>query len=338
MAAHALQSSMVVVLHQHLHPVVVEYCPDPQNDFNIEIEDGAQGTVTWSDSGWTIHGQRRVSSKASFDFSGGGAQWDMDLSQAHNGVNNNFYVTYPYEPNTGKDKYCDSCGNHDYQGRGCAELDWTENNGQCHQATTWHDDPAGISDCAGHGGEGGLSSNIHCSAMYDTSGGVNINIGGNSHSGSAHGDMRTRGAVIYSSQWKGWSPGDCGDGDLGSSVYTVSNIKLTGKVLQGPEPRRCNPLPPTPPPSPPPTPDTPTPVPSPTDCPGGDLASCIGFCPTSPADAFQACVSVCQDRCGSCTGGDDGSDLATCVGGCPSDGFHDCVSCCSDKFPSDVIL
>lgn len=321
---------------------VIEYCPDPATDFNEEVEDGAVGTVTWTDSGWTIRGQRRVSSKASFDFSGGGAEWDMDLSQAHNGINTNFYVTYPYEPNTGKQMYCDSCGNHDYQGRGCAELDWTENNGNCHQATTWHDASDG-SECGGYGAEGDLSQNIHCSTQYSGDGSqVTINIGGNSKSGTGHaGELKSRGAVIYSSQWQGWVPGEwCGNsGDLGSAVYTVSNIKLKGKVVQGPEPRRCN-APPSPVPTPPvPSPvPTPAPTPSPSDCPGGSLAACIGMCPTE-ANAFQACVTVCQERCAdtkTCTGGDDGADLRSCVSSCPSDGFQDCVTCCTDKFPSFV--
>merc|ERR1712032_1109663 len=102
----------------------------------------------------------RVSSKASFDFSGGGAAWDMDLEQAHGGVNNNFYLTYPYEENCGVSCYCDSGGNHDSQGRGCAELDWTENNGGCRQQTTWHDPEHG-SDLSGYGEGGWIGKSIH---------------------------------------------------------------------------------------------------------------------------------------------------------------------------------
>jgi len=220
---------------------IVEYCPDPAVDFNEEVESGAQGTLTWSDSGWSIQGQRRVSSKAAFDFSGGGATWDMDLSQAHNGVNNNFYLTYPYDENCGISCYCDSGGNHDSQGRGCAELDWTENNGGCFQATTWHDDTGG-GDGPGYGGNGGLSGGtVSCSAQYSADGShVDINIGGNSNGGNGQtGVMQSKGAVIYSSQWVGWVPGDCGGGDLGSSVYAVKNIRIKGRVVQGPEPRRC---------------------------------------------------------------------------------------------------
>jgi hypothetical protein len=49
---------------------------------------------------------------------------------------------------------------------------------------------------------------------------------------------------------------------------------------------------------------------------------------------FQPCVDSCQKNCSSCTGGDDGNDLATCVKGCPSDSFADCIDCCKDKFPT----
>lgn len=41
----------------------------------------------------------------------------------------------------------------------------------------------------------------------------------------------------------------------------------------------------------------PTP-PSPGNCPGGDLSSCIGLCP-SDATAYQACVAECVKRCSS---------------------------------------
>jgi len=294
-----------------------------------------------------------VSSKASFDFSGGGAEWDFDLSGAHGSVNNNFYVTYPWEENCGISCYCDSGGNHDSQGRGCAELDWTENNGNCYQATTWHD-PEDGSDLGGYGGNGGIGAQIHGSAKYSSDGkNLNVQIGGNSYNGNGQDHaMKTYGAVIYSSQWQGWVPGDCGGGDLGSSVATIKNLKITGRVVQGPEPRRCNPLPPptpTPTPLPPPTPTpapfpfpgppAPTPSPTPSNCPGGSLAACIGECPKDDADVFHACTEECVTRCSAtCTGADDGKDLSTCVSGCPSEqpDFSDCVSCCSDKFPSVV--
>ena len=50
------------------------------------------------------------------------------------------------------------------------------------------------------------------------------------------------GAVIYSSQWVGWVPvSDCGtSGDLGASTFSVKNLRITGKVLQGPTPTKCS--------------------------------------------------------------------------------------------------
>lgn len=169
--------------------------------------EGPAGNVQWSDNGWTIQGQRRVSSRASFDFSGGGAEWDFDLSGAHGGVNNNFYVTYPWEENCGISCYCDSGGNHDSQGRGCAEMDWTENNGGCFQATTWHD-PEDGSDLGGYGGSGGISSQFHGSVKYNGDGShVDITMGGNHYDGNGQTHaMQNYGAVIYSSQWQGWVP------------------------------------------------------------------------------------------------------------------------------------
>merc|ERR1711937_82534 len=158
--------------------------------------------------------------------------------------NNNFYVTYPYEENCGISCYCDSGGNHDSQGRGCAELDWTENNGGCYQATTWHDDASG-GDHGGYGGEGGLGGGtVHFSAKYSDDGSqLTVTAGGNNHPGNGQtGEMKSKGAVIYSSQWQGWVPGDCGSGDLGSSTYAVKNLKITGKVIAGPELRRCHPI------------------------------------------------------------------------------------------------
>ena len=225
---------------------LVEYCPDPATDFQEERESGATGVVTYTDSGWSMKGWMRISTKASFDFTGGGAWYDMDLSNAHNGVNNNMYVTYPYSDNCGIACYCDSGGNLDSQGRGCAEMDWTENNGQCYSATTWHN-PSDGSDHPGYGdhttlNEGGLNS---YSAVYSADGSsVDLTVNGHTMTGWSHQqDMQSRGAVLYSSQWVGWVPGTfCGGygSNLDESVYELKNLKFKARVVQGPEPRRCD--------------------------------------------------------------------------------------------------
>ena len=49
------------------------------------------------------------------------------------------------------------------------------------------------------------------------------------------------GAQVHSSQWTGWVPGgNCGGGGgLDDSVFSVSNVKIMGAVVQGAEPARC---------------------------------------------------------------------------------------------------
>merc|ERR1711881_478220 len=132
---------------------------------------------------------------------------------------------------------------------------------------------------------------------------LGVDIGGDHHSGEGFQDVMSQyGAVIYSSQWTGWVPGSCGgDGNLDASSFSVSNLRITGTVVQGPEPRKCSPAPtpPTPsPPSPLPPKPTPSPSPSPSGCPGGSLAACIRLCPSDPA-AYQICTTECVARCGS---------------------------------------
>merc|ERR1712146_761565 len=84
----------------------------------------------------------------------------------------------------------------------------------------------------------------------------------------------------------GWVPGDCGGGDLGSSVYAVKNLKITGRVVQGPEPRRCNPV----------TTSAPSPSPS-SSCTGGDdgasLQDCVHGCPSA---SFSDCITCCTGK------------------------------------------
>jgi len=51
----------------------------------------------------------------------------------------------------------------------------------------------------------------------------------------------SKGAVFYSSEWQGWVPvEDCGtSGDLSSSHFSVSNLQISGSVVQGPTPTKC---------------------------------------------------------------------------------------------------
>mmetsp|Transcript_50092 Transcript_50092/g.139139 ORF Transcript_50092/g.139139 Transcript_50092/m.139139 type:complete len:283 (-) Transcript_50092:140-988(-) len=213
-----------------------QYCPDPAVDFQEEVE-GPAGKVDWLESGWSIQGQRRVSSKASFDLRGGWVEFDMDLSNAHGGVNTNLYLTFPHQPNCGLKCYCDSGPT-----GGCAELDFIENNGNCFAQTTWHPEPSG-SNKAGFGGGSNIGPQVHVRAEFTADGAtLDVNVNGNHHSGPGlGGEMDAHGAVIYSSEWVGWVPGNCpGDGNLGLANFKVQNLKVLGKVKQGPQPRLCS--------------------------------------------------------------------------------------------------
>merc|ERR1712241_940186 len=103
-----------------------------------------------------------------------------------------------------------------------------------------------------HGGKaqtGGLSSQVHIKASWNSDGSqATVAVNGNQHSGEGFQDVMSQyGAVLYSSQWTGWVPGSCGgDGNLGASTFSVSNLKIEGKVVQGSEPRRCATAAPTP--------------------------------------------------------------------------------------------
>merc|ERR1712096_215398 len=94
------------------------------------------------------------------------------------------------------------------------------------------------------------------------------------HSGEGFQDVMSQyGAVLYSSQWVGWVPGHCGgDGNLGASSFSVSNLRIQASVEQGPEPTKCSS--PEPAPTPPPTPVPPAPTPTPTPTPGPSPANC----------------------------------------------------------------
>lgn len=128
---------------------------------------------------------------------------------------------------------------------------------------------------------------------------VEIRMGDNHYSGGGQsGDMKSKGAVVYSSQWQGWVPGDCGGwGDLTSARYTVKNLKITGRVVKGPEPRRCGP-------PGPPTPTPPTPTPPPGQCSTNPGQNNNGVNMESSARSTSSpsqCCDLCKDAQG-CVG------------------------------------
>merc|ERR1740138_1171801 len=64
--------------------------------------------------------------------------------------------------------------------------------------------------------------------------------------GHCQSTYQSKGGVIYSSQWTGsWVPADfCGGGpgDLDGSHFRISNLRISGSVVQGPEPTKCGSL------------------------------------------------------------------------------------------------
>ena len=66
---------------------VTEYCP--YLDMWLE-----GGVVAFSDGGWSIRGDGRVSSKTSWNLLGGSLELVMDVRGVQPGVNTNFYTTH----------------------------------------------------------------------------------------------------------------------------------------------------------------------------------------------------------------------------------------------------
>lgn len=217
------------------------------------------------DSGFTIKGGARAHSKAAFNLLGGFIEFDLDTTAAHVGLNNNVYFISPHlgpEGYTSMDQYCDGAVQHGMRAANksandywCMELDINEDNGNCGSQTAVH-------TVMGHPGGcdfNGCTITTHWNqqrfkvrAEITEDGAFQVNMGGiqqnpNQDEGSkaiVRDTMKSRGAVIQASQWAnpgGWLPvGECGsDGDLDSSVYTVSNIRIKGRVVAGPTPRKC---------------------------------------------------------------------------------------------------
>jgi len=92
-------------------------------------ESSDKTSVVFTDNGWIIHGDARVSSKASWNLLGGSISFDMDVSNTSSGVNTNLYTSSPNKPNCGAACYCDI--QKSPKGKAsCMELDLIENNGK----------------------------------------------------------------------------------------------------------------------------------------------------------------------------------------------------------------
>jgi len=221
------------------------YCPS-QNDFDYS------GNIQWSGNGWTINQSGGVHGKTAFNLLGGFVQFDIDTSGAKGGVNNNFYTSSPDRSNF--PGYCDIQANDSPQ---CMEMDIVENNGNCLSQVTWHTWPNHNGDCD----EGGCMGTAYASgrrtmrAEFSGDGFMVVTINGNrvwvtnptpSSNAKAYVAQQTKnlGLQFHSTQWVGWVPGgNCpGGSDVNDSSFSIKNLVISGSVVQGSEPTKCNDL------------------------------------------------------------------------------------------------
>jgi len=217
--------------------------------------------TTFTKNGWTFHGNSRVSSKASWNLLGGYMSFDMDVSGVESGVNTNFYTSSPAQPNCGSSCYCDI--QRSKSGKpSCMEMDIIEVNGHCAMATTIHtfatDGTPNNANCDRWGCQSTNtlpSSRISIVASFGRDGSLSVTMNGRGIKGYAPvpsaasnavvvKTMTSIGAAIESSQWFGWAPaqGQCPSGSAGNlpgSVLKISNVRVQGTVVQGPEPSKC---------------------------------------------------------------------------------------------------
>jgi len=219
------------------------FCPN-QNDWTYG------GDIQWiSGRGWVMTGAGGVHGKTSYNLLGGYVQFDMNTTESHVTVNNNFYTSSP-SPCC---NYCDiQVGDHPQ----CMELDIIENNGDCLSQTTWHTWPNHNGDCDEGGCWGQMyqpgTHSFHVKAEWSTDGWMTVTIDGNvvqvtnptpSNNARAYVAqiMQQLGVQFHSTQWQGWVPsGNCGGaGDLAGSVFSVDNVQVYGSVVQGQTPAGC---------------------------------------------------------------------------------------------------
>merc|ERR1712194_875687 len=166
---------------------------------------------------------------SAFNLNGGFVEFDMDVSNVDVGVNANLFTISPYS--FASDHFNNS-------------LDYCAHAQGC--STTNHFNG---------------TSKFHMKIAYDETGHMTVSRDGEVFADYSPAPDDTtwvlvksyhegRGAVIYGSEWVGYVPvEDCGTtaGDLNNSSYSISNLVISGSVVQGPVPTKCS-QPPTPPP------------------------------------------------------------------------------------------
>lgn len=240
------------------------YCPS-KDDLVVAYGSG----VTLQDGGWHIKGGNGAATKAAYDLRGGYVEFNYDVSKANTGVNTNIYTISPTIKPSGFVKNTDYCdgADHSKDGSGiqwCMEDDWVESNGPCGGATTLHTVPGPGQFCGAYGCRASYhyngQTNMKWRIEYDMQGHMTVKRGDQTVSPSSLNPaakdsdwavvattMASKGIVIYSSQWGGWVPVDsCGPAakdpspTVDASEFTISGLKIQGRVVQGPEPKKCS--------------------------------------------------------------------------------------------------
>lgn len=231
---------------QPTQPKLEYYCPN-KDDF---IQ--AYGNPILLNRGWINKGSGGVATKSSFNILGGFIEYDIDVSKVEPGVNANIYSISPIFPSSGFTQkfYCDG---QKKDSEWCTEIDWIESNGNCLGASTLHMIQGPGSGCTAWGCnvhyEYNGKTKFHMKIQYSKEGKITIyrdeQVITEFKPKPTEKEVQNlleqysnRGAVIYSSLWKGWVPlqQKCKtDGNLENSEFKIENLKIYGKLIQGPK-------------------------------------------------------------------------------------------------------
>ena len=231
---------------------MIAYCPKIA-DFSIDYSAAGSKQIL-KDGGWTHFGGGRVSTKSTFNLIGGKIEFEIDISKANPGVNANIYSISPKFSGSAY-KMADYCDAQKTGSDWCTEIDWIESNGNCGGGTIYHTIPGAGSGCTAWGCGSRYKYNgktkFSMKFEYDNNGVISAYRDGNllsitpkplaSDWAMVKKQYEDRGALIISSQWVGWVPvSECGEsGKLENSSFTISNLRIFGKLVQGPAPSRC---------------------------------------------------------------------------------------------------
>lgn len=244
------------------------YCPS-KDDMVV-----AYGAAELYDGGWTVTGSGGAALKSTFNLVGdydGYIEYDIDLSGTSRGINANLFGIFPNVSGSHYDHSVDYCDggrwNRTLRGPWCPELDFIESNGQCAYATTWHTINSPEIDGCTYWGCGRYygyreTATFHMRIDFQSNGSIVVKRWGNGIMDQFDGDHmgpkpnvtdwdvikafnQANGFAVVSTQSDGWVPDitECWPftpGNISNSSFSVSNLKIAGKVVQGPTPSLCS--------------------------------------------------------------------------------------------------